>query len=95
MKKRGEEREKKSKEKKRIVGKKEAYREGERVCLQDIKTKVWNLEGVVKKVRTEDEGTIVSYGIDVNGVITTPHMKYISKIRNAGEETEDSGNTGA
>ena len=35
----------------------------------------------------------VSYDIDVNGCVTTGHRKYISKIRNADEETVDSGNT--
>ena len=47
----------------------------------------------MKKVRTSDEGTIVSYDIDVNVVITTHHRKYVGKIRNADGETEDSGNT--
>ena len=55
--KRREEKEKKKRKKERIVGKKETYREGEKVCLQDIKTKLWNLEGVVVKVRTSDDGT--------------------------------------
>ena len=31
----------------RIVGKKETYKESESVRLQDIKTKLWNTEGVV------------------------------------------------
>ena len=72
----------KVKAKERIVVKKETYREGEKVCLQDIKTKLWNLEGVVVKVRTADDGTIVSYDIDVNGVFKTRHRKYMSKIKN-------------
>ena len=90
----GRGKEKRVRKKERIVGKKESYREGEKVCLQDIKTKLWNLEGVVVKVRTSDDGTIVSYDIDVNGVITTGHGKYMSKIKNADDETEDSGNIG-
>ena len=49
--KRGEEREKRVRKKERIVGKKEVYREGERVRLQDIKTKLWNMKGVVIRVR--------------------------------------------
>ena len=39
---------KKSKEEK----KKETYKVGEKVTLQDIKSKVWNTEGVVIEVRT-------------------------------------------
>ena len=61
--------------------------------LQDIKSKLWNIDGVVTKVRTSDDGTIVSDDIDVIGVTTTRHRKYMIKIRNAGDETEDSGNT--
>ena len=48
----------------------------------------------LKKVRTADDGTIVSYDIDVIGVITTHHRKYMSKVKNAYDETDVSGNTG-
>ena len=48
----------------------------------------------MKKVRTSDDDTIVSYEIDVNGVITTHHRKYMNKIKNADDDTEDSGNSG-
>ena len=65
------------KKKERTVGK-EIYSEGERVRLKDIKSKLWNTEGVVKKVRTADDGSIVSYDIDINGVITTRHRRYMS-----------------
>ena len=47
------------------------------------------------KVRTSDDGTIVSYDKDVDRVIMTHHWKYMSKIKNADDETEDSGNKGA
>ena len=49
---------------------------------------------MVKKVRTADDDTIFSYDIDVNGVITTHQRNYMSKIKNADDETEDSGNNG-
>ena len=81
--------------KERIVGKKETCKEGEGVKLQDIKTKIWNTEGVVIGVRTANEGTFVSYCIEVEGCVKTCHRKYMSKIRNAAEEIEDSGNTRA
>ena len=42
---------KRVKKKQRIVRKKEVYREGKRVRLQDIKTKLWNIKGVVIRVR--------------------------------------------
>ena len=45
----------------------------------------------MKKVRTKDDGTIVSYEIDVNGVIITRHMKHMSKIKNVGDETDVAG----
>ena len=38
----------------RIVGN-VSYTEGERVHLQDIKPKLWNIEGGIKKVRTADD----------------------------------------
>ena len=44
---RGEEREKRVRKKERIVGKKETHKEGRKVKLQDIKTKLWNTEVVV------------------------------------------------
>ena len=49
---------------------------------------------MVKKVRTSDDGAIVIFDIDVNGVITTRRQKYMSKTKNADDETEVSGNTG-
>ena len=53
-----EKKEKRVKKKERIVGK-ESYDEGEKVRLQDIKSKLWKIKGVAKKVRTSDDGTIV------------------------------------
>ena len=44
-------------------------------------------------VRTANNGTIVSYDIDVEGCVTPRHRRDMSKIRNADEEIEDSGNT--
>ena len=60
--------------KERIVGK-ETYTEGKRVRLQDIKSKLWNIEGTVKGVRTADNGTILSYDIDIDG--TSRHRNYM------------------
>ena len=72
--------------KERIVGK-ETYTEGKRVRLQDIKSKLWNIEGTVKGVRTADNGAILSYDIDIDGITTTRHRKYTCKIKNSDEAT--------
>ena len=51
---RGELKERRVQKEERTVGK-EIYSEGERVRIQDIKSKLWNLEGIVKGVRTADD----------------------------------------
>ena len=51
---RGELKERRGQKEERMVGK-EIYNEGERVRIQDIKSKLWNLEGIVKGVRTADD----------------------------------------
>ena len=45
--------------KERTVGK-QTYEIGESVRLQNIKTKKWNIFGVVTGIRTSDDGTILS-----------------------------------
>ena len=72
--------------KERTVGK-EIYTESESVCVQDIRSKLWNIEGIVQRVRTADDGTILSYDIDIDGTITSRHRKYVCKIRNSDEVT--------
>ena len=50
----------------------------ERVCLQDQKTKRWDVQGVVKDVRVSEEGTILSYDIVLsNNHITSRHRRFI------------------
>ena len=44
--------------------------------------------GVVKGIRTADDGTILSYDIDIDRTITSRHRKYMCKIRNSNEATE-------
>ena len=41
----------------------------------------------MKQVRTADDGTILSYDIDIDGTIITCYRKYMCKIRNSDEET--------
>ena len=83
------------KKKERSVGKKEVFEEGQRVLLQNIKTKKWDTEGIVQKVRIAEDSTISSYEIEIVEHLTTKHRRYVSKIRNAGVKIENSGNTGA
>ena len=40
----------------------------------------------MKKGRTADHRTILSYDMDIDGVITTRHRKYMCKIRNSDED---------
>ena len=74
---------------------KHIYEIGETVRLQNIKTKRWDTIGVVKGIWTADDNTILSYDIDIDGTITSRHRKYISKIRNSDEVTEEENNAGA
>ena len=94
IKKRGEIKERRYLKKERTVGK-HTYEIGETVRLQNIKTKKWNIFGVVTGIRTSDDGTILSYDIDIDGTATTRHRKYMSKLRNSDEETEEENRAGA
>ena len=80
--------------KERTVGK-HTYEIGETVLLQKIKTKRWDTIGVVKGIWTADDNTILSYDIYIDGMITSRHRKYMSKIRNSDEVTEDENRAGA
>ena len=63
--------------------------------MQNIKTKRWDTIGVVKGIRTADDDTILSYVIDIDGMIISRHKKYMSKIRNSNEVTEEENRAGA
>ena len=94
IKRHGEIKERRYLKKERTVGK-HTYEIGETVRLQNIKTKKWNIFGVVTGIRTSDDGTIISYYIDIDGTATTRHRKYMSKFRNSDEETEEENIAGA
>ena len=94
IKRRGEIKEQRYLRKERTVGK-HTYEIGETVRLQNIKTKKWDTFGVVKGIRTADDDTILSYDIDIDGMITSRHRKYMSKIRNSDEVTEEENRAGA
>ena len=63
--------------------------------MQNIKTKKWDTFGVVKGIGTADDNTTLSYDIDIDGMITSRHRKYMSKIRNFDEVTEEENRAGA
>ena len=56
------------------------------------------MTGLISRVRTADDGTILSYEVNIEGVITTRHRRYLSKIRNSDEVTvmtEEENSSGA
>ena len=91
--KRGEIKERQYLKKERTVGKL-TYEMGESVRLQNIKTKKWDIFGVVIGICTSDDGIILSYDIDIVGTTTTRHRKYMSKVTNSDVETEEENSTG-
>ena len=60
---------------------KESYVVGETVLVQNIKNKQWDNTGVITEVRLAHDGTIVSYGLDVQGHPTTRHRRYLCKTQ--------------
>ena len=71
-----------------MVKKKETFQIGEKVKLQDIKSKLWNLDRVVTGIHITQDGTIVSYDRDADDHVTTCHRIYANKVRNSNEVTE-------
>ena len=57
------------------------YEIGDRVRLQDVKTKLFSRNGTVIEQRKTDSGTIVSYIIKTDrGRITTRHRKFLRRL---------------
>ena len=54
---------------------------GETVLVQNIKNKQWDKTGVITEVCLAHDGTIVSYGLDVQGHPTTRHRRYLRKTQ--------------
>ena len=76
-----------SRQKKERTKGKEIYTVGETVRVQNIKIKKWDATGVILKVRTADNWTILSYEVNIDGVTTSRHRRYLCKIRNSDEAT--------
>ena len=76
----------------------EMYSVSETVRVQNIKNKKWDMTGEISRVRTADDGIILSYEVNTDRVITTRHRRYLSKIRNSNEvtvTTEEENTSGA
>ena len=63
-------------------GTKEIYSIGELCWVQNVKTKVWDRQAVITGIRTACDGTIVSYDIEIGGVKSTRHRKFLRKMNN-------------
>ena len=66
---------------------------GEKVWVQNIRSKKWDQEGDITKVRTAAYGIIVSYDLTVNGSPAIRHRKYLRKylVREQAEQTSQTG----
>ena len=54
---------------------------GDRVRLQNIRTKDFNLKGTVESQRVADDGKIVSYNIQTDkGYPTTRHRRFLRPL---------------
>ena len=67
---------------------KEIYEIGVRVLVQDVASRQWNKEGTVISLRQSQDGTVVSYLLNINGFETARHCKYMRKL-NSPDNTEE------
>ena len=68
---------------------KETYEIGERVLIQDVATRQWSKQGTVISLRQSQDGTVVSYLLDINGFETARRRKFMRKLTLAdGEQVE-------
>ena len=59
---------------------KEIYEIGEECLVQDMVTRQWSKRGTVISIRTAQDGTVVSYLLDINGFQTPRHRRYMRKL---------------
>ena len=83
--------EKRVNKKERVVGRKETYEVGEKVKLQNIKTKLWDLDGEVIGIYMEQVDTISSNDINSDGCVTTRHRRYMNSDEETQSDTEGTG----
>ena len=67
------------------------FEEGEEVWVQCVKTGKWKDKGIIESVRTADDGTIKSYTVLIDGVLTTRHRRFLAKVvkPHSGEENSE------
>ena len=54
--------------------------------MQDMVTRQWSKRGTVISIRTAQDGTVVSYLLDINGFQTPRHRRYLRKLTLAEDE---------
>ena len=59
---------------------KEIYEIGEEYLVQDMNTRQWMKRGTVISVCTAQDGTVVSYLLNINGFKTARHRCYMRKL---------------
>ena len=59
---------------------KEIYEIGEEYLVQDMNTRQWMKRGTVISVCTAQDGTVVSYLLNINGFETACHRRYMRKL---------------
>ena len=67
---------------------KESFVVGGKVLVQNVVSKLWDREAVITGVRTAADTTIVSYNLDIGGLRSTRHRKFLRKIVNFPNEDE-------
>ena len=65
------------------------YSVGESCWVQNIRTKKWDREATITGVRTACDGTIISYDIDIDGVKSTRHRKFLHKMNVTNVDDKD------
>ena len=88
---RGEQVEKQVQKRGRTEGKKLVFEEGEEVWVQDLKTGKWKDKGTIGSVRVVDDGTIKSYTVLIDGILSTRHRRFLAKVvePHSGEENRE------
>ena len=71
---------------------KETYEIGEVCLVQDMVTKQWSKRGTVVSVRTAQDGTVVSYLLDINGFETPRHRRFLRKLTLPDDENAEIDN---
>ena len=66
------------------------FEEGEEVWVQCVKTGKWKVKGIIESIRTADDGTIKSYVVLIDGVLTTRHGRFLAIVTKPHSREENS-----